>query len=295
MFRKFNLISAPFGLMTLVFMCALVNAQTQSRPQPSPTPASPQNQSIVNTSKSNTKDRVVSEPTPTPGPQNQSIVNTTKSNVKEHARVASESQTGGAKGWDGKVQGMALVTPVTVTFNNPQDYDNFAAGRLRLNLIAKNTLSGQTIRLDSRQLSEGFRPAPDKRMLTINVIADNMSAPLSEAACGVISPSAENTPEGVNITLTYAGCGSEPAQRPGEPIGGIIVKGGKNEGAQMTAGAPIGGIVVKGGKNPGGNLSIVVGGSRITTREEAAAMSRAAGVIPGPLSKGSGSSKQAGF
>ncbi len=293
MFRKFNLSSAPFGLITLVFVCASVNAQTQSRPQPSPTPASPQNQSIVNTTKSNIKDRVVSEPTPTPGPQNQSIVNTSKSNVKD--RVVSELETGGAKGWDGEVQGRVLVTPVTVTFDNPQDYDNFAAGRLRLNLIAKNTLSGQTIRLDSRQLSEGFRPAPDKRMLTINVIADNMSAPLSEAACGVISPSAENTAEGVNIILSYAGCGSEPAQRPGQPIGGIIVKGGKNEGTQMTAGAPIGGIVVKGGKNPGGNLNIRIGGSRITTREEAAAMSRGVGVIPGPLSKGAGEPKANGF
>jgi hypothetical protein len=207
----------------------------------------------------------------------------------------SGQEQGNRSVWDDKVQGRVLVTPVTVAFDNPQDYDNFAAGRLRLNLIAKNTLSGQTVRLDSRQLSEGFRPAPDKRMLTINVIADNMSAPLSEAACGVISPSAENTAEGVNITLSYAGCDSAPAQRPGNPITGIVVKGGKNEGTQMTAGNPIPNIIVKGGKNPGGNLNIMVGASRITTREEAAAMSRASGGIPGPLSKGSGSPKQAGF
>lgn len=199
------------------------------------------------------------------------------------------------KGWDGKVQGKVLMTPVTVSFDNTADYDNFASGKLKLNLILKNTLSGQTIRLDSRQLTGGFRPAPDKRKLTINVLVDNMSAPLSEAACGVISPSAENTTEGVNITLSYAGCGGQPAQRPGQPIGGIIVKGGKNEGTQMTAGNPIGNIVVKGGKNPGGNLNIMVGDSRTTTREEAVAMSRAVGETPGVASKGSGSPKQAGF
>lgn len=43
---------------------------------------------------------------------------------------------------------------------------------------------------------------------------------------------------------------------PGNPIGGIIVKSGKNPGGgQMFAapGNPIGNIIVKGGKNPGGN------------------------------------------
>jgi hypothetical protein len=61
MFRKLNLISATFALMTMIFMFAFANAQPQSKPKPSPTP--------------------------TPGPPNQSIVDTTKSNVKEHALV----------------------------------------------------------------------------------------------------------------------------------------------------------------------------------------------------------------
>jgi hypothetical protein len=248
MFRKLNFISTAFALLTLVFVCAVANAQTQSRP--SATPA----------------------PTPTPAPQNQTIVNTSKSNVKD--RVAPVTEAGGAKGWDGKVQGNLLVTPLVVTFENADDYDNFAAGRLRLNLILKNTLSGQTIRLDSRQLTEGFRPASDKSRLTLNVVVDNMSAPLSEAACGEISPGAENTAEGVNITLSYSGCGSEPAQRPGGPIGGIIVKGGKN---------------------PGGNMNIVAGNTRIVTREAAAEMGREAGVIIISSSKGNGSPKAAGF
>lgn len=263
--RKLDLTTAAFAVLTSLFACAAVGAQTQSRPG--------------------------EKPAPTPQPQNQSIVNTTKSNVKEHAARATEA--GGAKGWDGKVQGRVLVTPVVVTFDSPADYDNFAAGGLRINVVAKNTVSGQTVRVDSRQLTEGFRPGPDKRTLTINVVADQMSAPLSEEACGVISPAAENTDEGVNIILSYSGCGGGVAQRPGQPITGIVVK--KNEGGQMAPGQPIHGIVVKGGKNPGGNLSVAVGDSRVVSPEEEAAMSRAAGVAPGVLGKGTGSPKAAGF
>jgi hypothetical protein len=253
MFRKLSFTSATFALMTIILASAVANAQTQSRPTSTPAP------------------------TPTPKPQNQSIVKAQeKIRFKEgDLKTTTEGSTNSAsaKGWDGKVQGRVLVTPVTVTFDNPQDYDNFAAGRLRLNLIAKNTLSGQTVRLDSRQLSEGFRPAPDKSRLTINVIADNMSAPLSEAACGVISPSAENTAEGVNITLSYAGCGGQPTQFSAAYRGHLNQQG----------------------KNLSGNLNIVVGASRIMTREEATAMSRASGGIAGPLSKGAGSPKNAGF
>lgn len=52
---------------------------------------------------------------------------------------------------------------------------------------------------------------------------------------------------------------------------------------------------MKGGKNPGGNLNIVVGGSRVTTLEEATAMSRVVGVTPGVAGKGAGSPKANGF
>ena len=204
----------------------------------------------------------------------QSIVNTTKSNVKDH-RVAPPSESGSAKGWDGKVQGRALVTPVTVSFDDARDYENFVAGRLKINLIAKNTVSGQTFTLDVRELalSHRYKFGRDNR-LVLNVIADNMSAPLNEAACGTIIPSAEKTGDGVNITLSYGACGSGPAQSAGEPVTGVIVKGGKN---------------------PGGNMNIVLGDSRVTTSDAAAEMSRAAGVFPGPLSKGAGSPKANGF
>jgi hypothetical protein len=242
MFRKINLVSATFALMTILFMCALANAQPQSKaPKPTPTPQPQQGQSVLNTTKSNVKDMLV------PG------------------------TTGNSKGWDGTVQGRVLVTTVTVGFDNPQDYDNFAAGRLRLNLILKNMISGQTIRLDSKQLTERFLPAREKSNLTINVIVDNMSAPLSEAACGMISPRAENTGDGVNITLSYSPCGTTSAQR--------------------TTGR----IVVKGGKNPGGNLNIVAGDSRVMTGEAAGQLSNAMGVIPTVSSKGAGSPKANGF
>jgi hypothetical protein len=270
MHGRLTLNTAAFASLALLFACAAAGAQTQSRPGATQSPA------------------------PTPQPQNQSIINTTKSNTKDY-RVATEAGEGGASGWDGKVQGRVLVTPLFVAFDSPADYDAFAAGRLRLNLVLRNALTGQTIRLDSRQLTEGFRPGADKGRLTFHVIVDNMTAPLSEEACGSVVPGAENTEGGVEITLSYSGCGGGTAQRPGNPITGIVVHGGKTEGAQMTAGQPIGGIVVKGGKNPGGNMTVAVGGSRVVTGEEAVAMSRAAGAIPANAGKGAGSPKNAGF
>ncbi len=52
------------------------------------------------------------------------------------------------------------------------------------------------------------------------------------------------------------GFGSEPSAKPGNPIGGLTIKGGRNPGGGMEGqhyaapGNPIGGISVKGGKNP---------------------------------------------
>lgn len=176
----------------------------------------------------------------------------------------------------GNVQDKQLVTPVKLTFEKPEDYDNFAAGKLKLNLFLKNALSGQTIRLESRQLTEGFRPGSDKKEITINVVIDNLSAPLSEAACVQATPSAENMADegGVDLTLSYSKCDSAPSER--------------------VAGQPIGGIVVKGGKNPGGNLSIAPGGTRIVTKAEAAAVIAGPGVIKINC-KGNGPPRAQGF
>lgn len=247
MVRKLNFVSATFAMMTIVLMCTLANAQTK----PGSTPA----------------------PTPTPAPQNQFVVNS-------HTQPFDLRTA--AKGWDGKVQGRQLVTPLVLTFDSPADYDNFAAGKLKLNLILKNAVSGGTSRLPSKLLTENFRIAPTRDRLAIDVVIDNMTAPLSEAACGEIRLGAENTADGsgVDITLSYSGCDSGPAQRTaGQPVTGVIVKGGSNAGSQRTAGNPIGGIIVKGGKNPGGNLSIVLGDPRIVTQEAAAKLPREAGMI----------------
>jgi hypothetical protein len=279
MSRKINLIAATFAVMTILFTCALANAQTAK-----PTP-----RTIIVMPDDYPSGRALSAPTPTPNPQDKNW-NTTKdpSGVKDKRAV--DVAVGNYKGWDGEVQGRVLVTPVTVRFDNPQDYDNFAAGKLRINLILKNMVSGQTIRLDSKQLRERFLPAPEKGNLTINVIVDNMSAPFSEAACGMISPSAENTSDGVDITLSYSACGTPSAQRTaGAPIV-PIVKGGSNGGSQMTAGNPIGGLMVR-----GHGLSIMLEGSRVVTREAAAGLARAAGIIIISSSKGSGSNKAQNF
>jgi hypothetical protein len=54
-------------------------------------------------------------PTPTAKPQNQSVVNSTKSNVKDHKAVTpspspkSPTQSKADKGWDGKVQGVTKL------------------------------------------------------------------------------------------------------------------------------------------------------------------------------------------
>ncbi len=214
------------------------------------------------------------------------------------------------KGWDGKVQGKQIVTPVEFTFESAEDYDNFAAGKFRLNLILRNTLSGQIIRLDSNLLREGFRPSSDKSNLTAYVVIDNASAPLGNAACVETKLGADRVADGsgVDVTLSYAACGggaaqgngSTAAQRPGEPISGIIVKGGKNEGSQMVAGNPIHGIIVKGGKNPGGNMRIAAGGSETSDNAEQQLKlkmnpSNPKNAIIISSSKGSGSPKQAGF
>ena len=179
------------------------------------------------------------------------------------------------KGWDGKEQGKQVVTALKLTFDKPEDYDNFAAGKLKIHLALKNTISGQTISLESRQLTENFRPAPDKKEITVNVVIDNLSAAISQAPCVQAEASAENAADdsGVNLTLSYARCDS------GHP--------------QESAGTPIGGIIVKGGKNPGGNLSIA-GDTRIVTKESAASLSQAAGTI-NVSCKGNGPPKAQGF
>ena len=64
--------------------------------------------------------------------------------------------------------------------------------------------------------------------------------------------------------------GQPQARTEGQPIGGIVVKGGQNPGSgkrpkgnAMVAGSPIGGIVVKGGQNPRPKGNAMVEGAPI--------------------------------
>jgi hypothetical protein len=52
MFRRFNLISATFALITILLMCAFANAQPQSKPKPTPTPT-PRPDILVSIDKNN--------------------------------------------------------------------------------------------------------------------------------------------------------------------------------------------------------------------------------------------------
>ncbi len=74
-------------------------------------------------------------------------------------------------------------------------------------------------------------------------------------------------PEGggppVKVSFTYLpGFGAPESARPGNPIRGIIVKGGRNPGGDIVVGPstrpgnPIKGIIIKGGKNPGGDIVV---------------------------------------
>jgi hypothetical protein len=212
-----------------------------------------------------------------------------------------------------------IVTPVELSFDNPDDFDNFAGGRFALNVLLRNTLSGQTIRLDSNVLRENFRPSEDRRRIVINVVIDNLAAPLGDwERCINTGLSAENTADnsGVDITLTYASCGTAPVReaQPAQRTAGTPVtrqspasrpaSGDRTYGPgrphygniQAAPGAPIGGIVVKGGRNPGGNLRIVAGDSRIMDpREAVTGQAQARNVIVISSSKGTGSPKANGF
>ena len=300
MFRKINLVSATLALMTMVFMCALANAQT---PQAKPTPRT----IVIMPPDYPSGSHAVSAPTPTPKPQNQSVLNTTKSNTKDLAVPGTTSP----KGWDG-VQGRQITTQVDLKFDSAKDFDNFAAGRLPINFILKNTASGQTLTLASKLLTENFKPSQDKSMVTVWLVIDNLTAPIWDAqGCVQTLTNAENTPDGANITISYAACGSMPAtvqNRPGNPISGIVVSDGKKGNAQNSVGGPVKGVKVGLGKNPpGGILFVMPGGSEVSENAEAALKLKinpssngvkrtaANNVIVISSSKGSGSNKVQNF
>lgn len=172
-----------------------------------------------------------------------------------------------------------FVTPVVVTFENPKDYDDFAAGTLLLNVSLYNPASGQTLKFRPTLLTEGFRPMPDKSKITMYFVIDNLIEPIGD--CLVATPSGHNSADGrgLDIGLTYRRCGPTPGAADSE-----------------TAGEPIIGVIVKGGKNPGGNMNISVGTTQSFTGEKySPPRSQTAIVGPTFSGKGTGSPKAAGF
>ena len=69
---------------------------------------------------------------------------------------------------------MRVVSTVKLTFDKQEDHDRFAAGKLKINLALKNTRSGETIRFDSKQLTERYPPMPVQNTLNIHVVIDKI-------------------------------------------------------------------------------------------------------------------------
>jgi hypothetical protein len=92
MFKKLSVPATTVAIAATLAFGALAKAESPTDQKASPTPtAQPQNQSIVNTTKSNVKDKAtLSSPTPSP---------------------KSSKQSKADKGWDGKVQGKQTTSP----------------------------------------------------------------------------------------------------------------------------------------------------------------------------------------
>lgn len=114
------------------------------------------------------------------------------------------------------LRGMQIVTPVEIAFSDAESYDNFAAGRLPVGFVLRNRASGQTIRLDPRAVTEGFRPSRDRSRATIYLVIGDLLAPVwDEAGCTETQTGTESAADGtgVTITLTYVPCAAAAAAR----------------------------------------------------------------------------------
>ena len=274
MLRRMHFVSATLGLAMILLVSSSSNGQ---RPAASPMP----------TAAPTTSGGTVPQP------------KLTAEGLHPAAGVISQQRVD----WDGKSYPLVIVTPLKFQFNSAADYDNFAAGKLQINLLLKNPSAGQTITLPARLLSEGFKPAANKGELTVYVVIDNAPAPLGDwERCidtKVTADRSASADGSYDVSLTYNACGGSNssgsgsvAQRPGQPIKGIIVHGGRASAEQPTAAASFGLIVL------GGAITAAVaapGHSEVTTREAAASIARGPNVIVIGSSKGSGSPKQCGF
>jgi uncharacterized protein YejL (UPF0352 family) len=181
---------------------------------------------------------------------------------------------------DRQVQKKQLLTPIVLTFETPNDYTLFASGKLKTNLILKNTSSGQTKTIESIMLQENFRAAYRKtktaKSMTIGLIIDDLIDPLMSAGDVKLSAESLTDDSGVNLILTYSGLGDRSPQN-------------------RTEGQPIKGIIVKGGRNPGGNIVAKAGTNQIITQADAGNLAAKSGVLVLQSSKGNGTPKAQGF
>jgi hypothetical protein len=190
-----------------------------------------------------------------------------------------------ARAWDGQIRGRQIETPVELAFGDATDYDNFAAGRLPVQFVLRNTISAQTIRLDPETVRKTFRRSEDKSSVVFLIVIDNLSGPLWDAqGCTDVRTGTEKNDDGTGIviTMSYAPCAGATAMKNNNPIPGI-------------------GIVIK--KNPGGGaakLMITTGGTDASEGSERRLRERLAGtkaknMIVVSSSKGTGSPKAQGF
>jgi hypothetical protein len=245
---------AALGLLAIA-------ASAPAAPRGTTAAEQPQNQSIVNTSKSNTKDFAVA-----PGdPAASEGINTARSNIKNSFRLAPGDAP-------------LIVTPIEIRFADPAGYDDFAAGRLPVTLVLRNAASGQTIRFDPLVIDLGGAAGRDSVRLDLKI--DKVDSALLARGCFETATAAEPRGDGVAITVTYTPCagGGGPPQPTAPPVPGI-------------------GIVVK--KHPPRQLIVATGPSEVGGGAEARVAARSAGarqlVVPVSSAKGAGSPKAAGF
>lgn len=245
----------------ILLTCVAVPAAAAPRTAPEPRP-DPQNQSIVNTSKSNTKDfaLVPADPAAADG------INTTRSNIKNSFRIAPADPP-------------VIATPIEIRFADRGGYDDFAAGRIPVALVLRNAASGQTIRFDPLVIDLGAaRAGGDSVRLDVRI--DKVDSALLARGCFETATTAQPRGEGLAITVTYAPCagGGGPPQPTAPPVPGI-------------------GIVVR--KYPPRQLVVATGPSEVGGGAEARLAARSAGarqlVLPVSTAKGTGSTKAAGF
>ncbi|WP_017260123.1 hypothetical protein [Pedobacter arcticus] len=230
-------------------------------------------------------------------PQNQSVVSTTRSNTKD--RVAVENMEMMSLTYTGldpvlkQTQLSVLGSGKTLANGTPIVAGRVVKGKITGSVIINNGNLRVINTISIKQPEsgdEGSSILDNDGNFTINLGSDTLhSVYINDKEFGKIKIESQV----LNPLFQDEGkLGDNPnAAKPGQPIGGIIVKGGRNPGGQMRLtsssdgsftfqnsktsdfkftietpetnsssgnvarpGEPIGGIIVKGGRNPGGQM-----------------------------------------